>query len=98
MTDNNLHYPTNYYDQRLQEQIENGMGFHPGTPDTAPLHEALRTLFINTATQVNMALPPGRDKSLALTHLEDALMRCNRSIAINLAPLGGERTDNTLRT
>lgn len=90
MTD--LHYPTNYFDSALQEQIENGMGFHPGTVTTAPLHEKLRTAFIELGTFVNMTLPPGRDKSLVVTHLEDALMRCNRSIAVNLAPLGGERT------
>lgn len=93
-----LHFPTNYFDDKLQEQIENGMGFHPGTPTTAPLHERLRQLFIETATAVNQGIPPGRDKSLVITHLEDALMRCSRAVAINLAPLGGERTDNTLRT
>jgi hypothetical protein len=25
-------------------------------------------------------LPPGRDRSLAITHLEDALMRANRAV------------------
>lgn len=87
-----LEYMDNYFDAKLQEQIENGMGFHPGTRDSAPRFEKLRTLLIEASTQVNSLVPPGRDKSLALTHLEDALMRAIRGVAINLNPLGGERT------
>lgn len=66
------------------------MGFHPGNAEVAPKYEYLRSLFQQVAYSVNDICPDGRDKSLAITHLEDALMRSIRAIAVE-QPLGPER-------
>lgn len=81
------------YDPNLVEQIKNGMGFHPGNPDVAPIYNELREEYIALALKVAEIVPNGRDKSLAITHLEDSLMRAIRGVAINLTPLGPERGD-----
>lgn len=73
-------------------EIERRLGFHPGTPDTAPLYEANRALAKSVASAWDQNLPDGREKSLALTALQEALMWANASVACNLAPLGPERT------
>ena len=75
----------------LTEQIENGMGFHPGNADVAPLYEEMRVKFKVLALHVNSVVPDGRDKSLAITYLKDAFMWAIRGIAINMTPLGDER-------
>lgn len=76
---------------QIAQQINNGMGFHPGNVDVAPLYSSLRGRFMELAHVVNELCPDGRDKSLAITHLEDALMRSIRAIAVE-QPLGPERT------
>ena len=75
---------------QIREQIEQTMGFHPGHADVAPLYSELRRRFRELAHHVNDVCPDGRLKSLAITHLEDALMRAIQSIAVE-QPLGGER-------
>lgn len=81
----------NYANLGLGAQIDNGMGFHPGNADVAPIYEELRQRFMQLANRVNELVPDSRDKSLALTHLEDGLMRAIRGVAITLTPLGEER-------
>lgn len=76
--------------KQIEDQISNGMGFHPGNADVAPLFSELRGRFMDLAHLVNDTCPDGRDKSLAITHLEDALMRSIRAIAVE-QPLGPER-------
>lgn len=71
-------------------QIEQMMGFHPGNADVAPKYEALRSRYKELAHFVDSNCPDGRAKSLAMTHLEDALMRSIQAIAVE-QPLGEER-------
>lgn len=82
---------SDYTNLGLQAQIDNGMGFHPGNADVAPIYEELRGRFVALANRINELVPDSRDKSLALTHLEDGLMRAIRGVAITLTPLGEER-------
>lgn len=63
------------------------MGYHKATPETVPLHRELRQDFIHCADMVIRKVPAGRERSLALTHLQTALMWANAGIAIELAPL-----------
>jgi len=74
----------------MREQIDKTMGFHPGNPSVAPVYEDLRAKFIALAHHVDHTCPDGRVKSLAITHLEESLMRAIQSIAIE-EPLGPER-------
>lgn len=80
----------NYTNPVIAEQIRNGMGFHPGNKNVAGIYEHLRNEYMALAVLVNEVVPDGRDKSLAITHLEDALMRSIRGVAINLTDLGPE--------
>lgn len=73
-------------------EIRRRFGFHPGTPDTAPLYSGNRERAIYLADFWDGTLPDSREKSLALTALQEALMWANAAIACNLAPLGPERT------
>lgn len=68
------------------DEIRRRMGFHPGTPKTAPAYEANRGHAIFLADFWDESLPDSREKSLALTALQEALMWANASIACHLAP------------
>lgn len=79
-------------------EITRRMGFHPGTPETAPRYEQNRNRAIELADYWDEVLPPGRETALALTALQEALMWANAAVACNQAPLGPERTDAATRT
>ena len=77
-------YPGSYRNDRLEQQIEEMMSFHParrenGQPER---YEALRNAFKELSHFVNGFCPDGRAKSLSLTHLEEALMRAIQAIAV----------------
>lgn len=78
-------------------ELERRLGFHPGTPATAPLYEANRAGALELAQLWDDSLPPGREAALAQTALQEALMWANAAVATNLAPLGAERTDGAER-
>jgi len=65
----------------------NKMGYHKATDVTVPLHRELRQDFIHVAEMVVRKVPQGRERALALTHLQTALMWANAGVAIELAPL-----------
>lgn len=79
------------------DEIERRLGFHPGTPETYPLYEANRIKARELAEHFDNTCPPGRELSLALTAVQEALMWANAAVACNLAPLGPERTDGGTR-
>jgi hypothetical protein len=54
---------------------------HPPTPGAILVIEALREGFINLAENVEMVCPPGRERSLAITNMEQALMWAVAAIA-----------------
>ncbi len=74
------------------QQIEDRFGFHKATIEgaeaTKPKHEQLRIDFKSFANMLNNELPDGREKSLALTALEEASMWSHKAIAQD-APLVG---------
>lgn len=64
-----------------------GVGFHPADTELKQRgHEAARLLVALLATHLHQILPPGRDKSLVFTHLEDVLVRSNRALALGGGP------------
>lgn len=76
------------------EEIENRFGFHKATIEgdgaTQPKHRDLRVAFVGFAEMLDLILPDGRNKSLALTELEAASMWAHKAIA-ETAPLLNEK-------
>jgi len=70
-----------------QDDLNNRFGFHPATPETGPMHEAVRGNCLALASTLNSLVPDGREKSLMITALEEAMMWANAGIARGLAPL-----------
>lgn len=62
-------------------EIERRLGYHPATPDTVPQFEENRVNFIVLANDLDRRLPDGREKALALTALQEALMWANAAVA-----------------
>jgi hypothetical protein len=63
------------------EDIDNRFRFHPASPEKAKKHEFVRDLCKMTAHDLNDRLPEGREKSLAITHLEEVMYWANAAIA-----------------
>ena len=62
-------------------ELETRFGFHAGTAETIPKHEAVRATCLSVATQLVELTPASREQSLAITALEDAMMWANAAIA-----------------
>lgn len=63
--------------------IANRFNFHPADSNKAVQHDDLRSACWNLATYLNDSLPEGREKSLAITHLEEVMFWGNASLARN---------------
>lgn len=65
------------------EAIDNTFTYHKPFGDQPQRYEALRGMAKQMATLIQGACPESREKSLAFTHLQEAVMWANASIAIN---------------
>lgn len=64
------------------KDLENRFSFHPAKDeDTQIRHGAVRAMCLNLASNLNEVLPEGREKSLAITHLEEVMFWANAGIA-----------------
>lgn len=70
-----------------ETELRERFGFHPATEETIPMHEEVRGLCLELARSLNELLPESREKSLAMTALQEAAMWSNAAVAIHLAPL-----------
>lgn len=68
---------------RERLEVEARFRFHPGTPITGPKHGEVRTRLQAEALWVLDNVPASRERSLALTALQEAMMWCNAAIAIH---------------
>lgn len=67
-----------------QNELINRFEFHPADTDSKQLaHERVRAVCRGVALHLNDMLPEGREKSLVMTKLEEAMMWANASIARN---------------
>jgi hypothetical protein len=65
-----------------EEELENRFKSHPADSDEKKqAHEDVRNTCLNVAKFINVAVPDGREKSLALTHLEEVMFWANAGIA-----------------
>jgi hypothetical protein len=63
------------------DRIENTFVYHAPKADQLPRYEAIRNKARGFALQLVNMCPPSRELSLALTHLEEAVMQANAAIA-----------------
>lgn len=69
------------------EDIENRFAFHPAdTVERQNAHFQVRRLCRELAEQLNERLPEGREKSLAVTKLEEAMFWANAAVALQAPP------------
>jgi exoribonuclease R len=61
--------------------IANRFRFHKANAERQLEHEAIRSRCRDLAETLNDLLPEGREKSLAMTHLEEVMMWANAAIA-----------------
>ena len=66
-----------------KEQLDNTFTYHRPFGNQPARYEALREKAKELATLFDGACPDSREKSLALTNLQQAVMWANASIAIN---------------
>jgi hypothetical protein len=69
----------------MQEaDINNRFEFHPATTEEKRMaHTSIRELCRQVALRINEQVPEGREKSLAITRLEEAMMWANAGLARN---------------
>lgn len=65
------------------EQIENTFSYHPPFGNQAIRYERIRAEAKAFALTLQRSCPESREKSLALTNLQQAVMFANAAIAIN---------------
>ena len=61
--------------------LANRFMFHPATEITGPKHDVWRAKCFELAAHMVATLPAGREKSLAVTALEECMMWGNAAIA-----------------
>lgn len=69
----------------MDETIERNYSYHKPTEDAVKVHEAIRNEGKRMAYLIEEECPPSREKSLALTKLEETVMWANASIARNIS-------------
>lgn len=67
----------------VNPQIENAFTYHPPKGDQADRYNQIREKGKELALLINQLCPNSRERSLALTNLEQAIMWANASIARN---------------
>ncbi len=63
------------------DDLKNRFTHHAPTPDQIELYREIRDYAHGLASLVNRHCPESREKSLAVTHIEEAVMWANASIA-----------------
>lgn len=66
-----------------QVELESRFNSHPLSTDVKIKVDTIRSAAIEFATLLNQYLPDSRDKSLALTKLEESVMHANACLARN---------------
>jgi len=64
-----------------QQDIDNRFTYHAPKPGQPAIYEDIRSVVKTVAQFVDKACPDGREKSLAITHLEEAVFWANAAIA-----------------
>lgn len=68
-------------DRKALAEVKEKFESHEMTEDAAAAAEGLRKAFQKLGVELHKQLPAGRNKSLAMTHLEDSAMRAIRALS-----------------
>lgn len=82
-----------YSDEKQVKALNDIFRYHAPKNDQLPRYEEIRSVARLLAQVIEKHCPPSREKSLAVTHLQSAVMFANSSIAIHESlpnPLGPE--------
>lgn len=63
------------------DELDIRFTYHPTKAGQAEVYEKLRALARDLALQITIEVPDSREQSLAITHLEQAVMWANAGIA-----------------
>lgn len=64
------------------EELRHRAAYHPPrTPETVQAHETIRANIADLTLEWNAALPEGREKSMALVFLDQAMWAANAAVA-----------------
>jgi hypothetical protein len=66
-----------------REDIVHRFSFHPSTAATGPKHDEVRLKHRGVALWVLANVPPSRERALAITALQEAMMWANAAVAIH---------------
>lgn len=66
---------------RLEARIDNDFAYHKADEATGRRHSQVRLICRALAKEMAAAIPPGREQSLAITKLEEAMFWANAGIA-----------------
>lgn len=68
--------------QLSEDELKNRFSFHPAnTEEKRNDHTSVRTHCLELALYLGEKVPEGREKALAITHLEEVMMWANAGIA-----------------
>lgn len=73
--------PLSATDKVLLERIENDFTYHPPKGDQAERYQQMRAMAKSLALQIVGLCPDSRERSVALTKLEESIMWANAAIA-----------------
>jgi hypothetical protein len=66
-----------------QKTLENIFTYHPPAHNQIPIYEELRAIAAMLARKINRECPESREKSTAITKVQEAVMWANAAIAIH---------------
>lgn len=75
-------------------ELENRFTYHPPSGAQPAQYTAIRSMALVFAQKINQIVPESREKSLALTNLEQTVMWANAAIARNPPDRGGDESGN----
>ena len=67
-------------DTQFLDRFPTAASSGPPTQEQKDASNEIRDAVVNLARVIDQSTAPSRDQSLALTHLEDVLMRANRAL------------------
>ena len=63
-----------------RSELDSRFGYHKVSGDKMTRHESIRSVLREAAVTVNDLCPDGREKSLAVTHLEEVMFWADAAI------------------